>query len=336
MDNLAVIVFVVILTVALSAAYSGLETGVYRLSRVRLRLGAEKRLLSYVLLSKAIQGGPGLLLSLLVANNLANYAATSSMTYLFTTLFPSQRLVELMATAVTAPLLFILAESLPKNVFLYRADALTALFAPLLFVTHRALTWCGIVPLLRIVSQFIGRLIGAPITSPAAVTSSQKHQIRAILRDTHEEGLLSPTQTQIIDRIINVPGLRLNAVMVPLTHVQSISIDSDRAALVGKLKRFSFTRLLVWDQSPDNIVGYINIYSVLGAEPTFESLKTFITPIRRLDATTSVIDAIDIVRREELRIVLVMRARRSGQTRPVGIVTMKDLVEELLGELAEW
>ena len=330
------IVFVVILTIALSAVYSGLETGVYRLSRLRLRLGAEKGLLSYALLSKSIHSGPGLLLSLLVANNLANYAATSSMTYLFTTLVSSQRLAELLATSVTAPLLFVLAESLPKNVFLYRADALTAFFAPLLFVTHRILTWCGIVPLLRIVSQFFGRLIGSPLTSPAAVTSSQKHQIRAILRDTHEEGLLSPTQTEIIDRIINVPGLRLSAVMVPLADVQSISIDSDRAALLNMLKRFSFTRLLVWDQTPENIVGYINVYSVLGAEQGFESLKTFITPIRKLDATTSVIDAIDVVRREELRVVLVMRSRRSGQARPIGIVTMKDLVEELLGELAEW
>ena len=330
------IVLVVILTVILSAVYSGLETGIYRLSRLRLRLGAEKGQLRYVLLNRTMQGGAGPLLSLLVANNLANYAATSSATYLFTTLVASQRIAELLATSVTAPLLFVLAESLPKNVFLYRADMLTAFFAPLLFLTDRVLTWCGIVPLLRFISQHFSRLIGSPINSPAAITSTQKHQIRAILRDTHEEGLLSPVQTEIVDRIINVPGLRLNAVMIPFAQVQSVPVDSDRPALLGALKRYGLTRLLVWEQSQTNVIGFINVYDVLTLGADFDTLRSFIRPIRQLDAKTAVIEAIELMRREELKIILVTRTRRSGHSSPVGIVTMKDLVEELLGELAEW
>jgi len=326
----------VILTVLLSAIYSGLETGVYRLSRLRLRLGAEKGQLRYVWLNKTMQKGSGPLLSLLVANNLANYAATSSMTYLFMSLVSSQRVAELLASSVTAPLLFVLAESLPKNIFLYRADALTAFFAPLLFLTHRVLCWCGIVPLLRLLSQAFARLIGSPVTSPAAMTSAQKHQIRAILRDTHEEGLLSPVQTEIIDRIINIPTLRLKTVMVPFGEVQSVSLQSDRAALLNVLKRHGLTRLLVWKDTPTNIVGFINVYDVLGRDQEFDSLDPFVQPIRHLDANSPVIDAIDIMRREELKIVLVMRIRRGSHDSPAGIVTMKDLVEELLGELAEW
>ena len=75
--------------------------------------------------------GAGLLLSLLVANNLANYVATSSVTYLLLEAVQSEHKAELFATAVTAPLLFVFAESTPKNVFLYRADALMAFFSPL-------------------------------------------------------------------------------------------------------------------------------------------------------------------------------------------------------------
>ena len=65
-------------------------------------------------------------------------------------------------------------------------------------------------------------------------------------------------------------------------------------------------------------------------------MAAFVRPIRRLDATTSVIEAIDIMRRDELKIVLVTRTKPGKREVPVGIVTMKDLVEELLGELAEW
>ncbi len=335
MNNVMILMLAVV-TVVLSAIFSGLETGIYRLSRLRLRLGVERGHWRYVLLGKAMHDGPGLLLSLLVANNLANYVATSSVTYLFLTQISSQRVAELLATSVTAPLLFVLAESTPKNVFLYRADALSAFFAPVLFVTHRALTWCGIVPLLRFLSQLFSQLIGSPVTSRTMISSAQKHQVRAILRDTREEGLLSSVQSEIIDRIIAVPGLRLNAVMVPLASVRSVSLRSDRETLLGQLKRYALTRLPVWEGTTANIVGFINIYDVLAAEGSFDDLRDFVVPIHRLDASTSVIDAIETLRREKLKMVLVTRPRRGGDGAPMGIVTMKDLVEELLGELAAW
>lgn len=308
----------------------------YRVSRLRVRLGAEKGNWRQMVLSRVLPDGAGLLLSLLVANNLANYAATSSATYLLLQAVDSEHTAELLATAVTAPLLFVFAESLPKNVFLCRADALMAFFAPLVLVTHRVLTWCGIVPLLKGLAHLFGRLIGSSIPSRTMIASAQRHQVRAILRDTHEEGLLSPVQTDIVDRIVNVPGLQLSAVMVPFSQVQSVDIRSNRATLLKMLKQRAWTRLLVWRDVPTRIIGYINIYDVLSSDEPFDDLARFVLPVRRMDARTSVIDAIDIMRGDRLKMVLVTRTRRGGHEIPAGIVTMKDLVEELLGELAEW
>jgi CBS domain containing-hemolysin-like protein len=320
----------------LSAVFSGLETGIYRLSRLRLRLGAEKGYLRYRLLGRAMHDGSGLLLSLLVANNLANYLATSSVTYLFLAVASSERAAELFATILTAPLLFVFAESMPKNIFLYQADAVTPYFGPFLYLTHRALTWCGVVPLLKLTSHLFGRMIGSAIPSRTMITSAQSHQVRAILRDTREEGILSQTQAEIVDRIVNVPNLRLAGVMVPLHQVQSAHVQCDRTMLLNKLKKHALTRLLVWEGRAINIVGFINVYDVLASSESFDNLEEFLQPIRRLDAATPVIDAIDIMRTDDLKIVLVMRSRPGGRQTPVGIVTMKDLVEELLGELAEW
>ncbi len=332
----AVIVALAIVTVVLSAVFSGLETGMYRVSRLRVRLGAEKGHWPHRILSRILPDGAGLLLSLLVANNLANYVATSSITYLLLEAVQSEHKAELFATAVTAPLLFVFAESTPKNVFLYRADALMAFFSPMLLATHRLLTWCGIVPLLKGLSYLFGRVTGASSSSRSMIASAQRHQVRAILRETHEEGILSPVQTDIVDRIVNIPGLRLNGVMVPLSQVQSVDVRSDRTALLNKLRRYSWTRLLVWEKTPPNIIGFVNIYDALSCDEPFDDLRPFIKPLRKMDGSTPVIDAIDIMRRDELKIVLVMRSRRPGHELPIGIVTMKDLVEELLGELAEW
>ncbi|MBN1360946.1 MAG: DUF21 domain-containing protein [Sedimentisphaerales bacterium] len=331
-----VAILLAVVAFGFSALFSGLETGIYRLSRLRLRLATETGGLRHQMLTSVMRDGPGLLLALLVGNNLANYLATSCVTFLFLAVAGSERAAELLATLATAPLLFVFGESIPKSLFLYRADILTAWLAPLLFATHRVLTWCGAVPLLRVASQAFARLTGAPLSSRKTIASAQSHQVRAILRDTHEEGLLSPVQSDIVDRIVNIPGLRLSAVMVPLARVQSVDIAADRTELLNRLKRHAYTRLPVWKGTLADIVGYVDIYDVLDLEAEFETLERFVKPIRRLDVGTPVIDAIDIMRREELKIVLVTRSRRAGQDSPVGIVTMKDLVEELLGELAEW
>ncbi len=324
-----------VVTVALSWAFSGLETGIYRMSRLRLRLGAEKGDLKYVLLSRAMRDSSALLLTLLVANNLANYLATSSVTYLFLITVAEERTAELLATSLTAPLLFIFGESLPKNIFLYRADVLTPYLGPFLYVIHQALTWSGVVPLLRLISRFLARLIGAPVPPKRMMVSSQIHHVRTILRDTREEGLLSHVQAEMLDRVVNIPNLRLSAVMMPMPRIQAVPLHTDRAALLEELRKHAFTRLPVWQDNPSDIRGFIDVYDVLAYPEDFQTLEGFLKPARNLDADTLLTDAIEVMRREQAKMILVTR-RRGSRDVPVGIVTMKDLVEELMGELAEW
>jgi putative hemolysin len=326
---------VALLMVVLAGLFAGAETGIYRLSRLRLRLGAERGRWSAVLLARVMRDSPGLLLSLLVGTNLSHYVATSFMTSLFLGLALSEQAAELYAMLALAPLLFVFSELIPKNIFLQRADVLTWLVAPLLYLSHKVFTWCGIVPLLRLLAGLFAGALGSPVPTPSAIASSQSHQVKALLRDTQEEGLLSPVQTEIIDRLVNIPGVRLGTVMVPLLQVRTVPLRCNRATLLEELGRHALTRLPVWQDTPGNIVGFIDVYEALGSGEEFESVEKFLHPIRSLDVDTPIIDAIDIMRREQARIILVMR-RRGGRAAAAGTVTMKDLVEELMGELAEW
>jgi len=323
-----------LVTVLLSAAFSGLETGIYRLSRLRLRLGEEKGDLKYVLMGRALRDSSALLLTLLVANNLANYLATSSVTILFLKVAPDHT-AELLATSLTAPLLFVFGESLPKNIFLYRADIIAPYLGPFLYAVHQVLTWSGVVPLLRLISRFFARLVGAPVPAKRLMVSSQIHHVRTILRDTQEEGLLSHLQTEMLDRVVNIPSVRLSSVMIPMPRVQAIPVQADRTTLLDELRKHSFTRLPVWRDQPSNIVGFINIYGALACPDEFHDVEGALQPLRSLDGETLVTDAIEVLRREQTKMILVTR-RRGSKDVPVGIVTMKDLVEEFMGELAEW
>ena len=168
------------------------------------------------------------------------------------------------------------------------------------------------------------------------MTTIPQSHIRAILRDTQEEGILSSIQTDIINRLSGISNLSIKSVMTDIGKTETFDMNSDNQTVLNKLSKSAFTRLPVYETTETNIVGYINIYDCLTSTEQFTNLCDFTKPIRKLSAGTTVSDAINIMQSENQKIILVVRAVHGGREKPVGIVTMKDLVEELLGELSEW
>ena len=336
MVNNILLIFAIIFFIILAGLFAGSETGMYRFSRLRLRLGIEKKKLSFVVLGRCLHDSSGLLLSMLIGTNLAYYLVTSIVTNIFVNKVETEHAAELFATLLTAPTLFVFSELIPKNVFFYRSDLLMPYLSPLLYTFHKALSFCGIIPLLKFISSQLMRLSNLASSSKTVITSTQRHQVQAILQDTHEEGILSPVQTDIINRLVSISHISIRSVMIAINNVQTVEVNSDNAALLNKLKKCAFSRLPVTEEQSGNIIGFVNIYETLSTKEQFTSLHNFIRPILKVNANTTVTDAINIMQKEKQKIVLVMKMGRAAQEKPVGIVTMKDLVEELLGELAEW
>jgi len=331
-----ILILVVVFIIILSGLFAGAETGIYQLSRLRLRLGIEKKRLSFVMLGRAMDDSTGLLLSILIGNNLTHYLVTSIVTIFLLSKLGAEHTAELFATLITAPILFVFAELLPKNIFFYRADFLMPCVAPILFSFKTLLTWCGMVPVLKFISRIFARLTGSPRPSKTPITAVRQSHIRIVLRETREEGFLSPVQTDIMNRLASISHLSVKSVMMPIAKAQTVDSNSDNSTLLRKLKKSAFTRLPVYEHQPANIVGFINIYDCLSSPKQFTDLHNFIEPIRKLGADTIVTEAINIMQSENQKIVLITRVGHAGRERPIGIVTMKDLVEELLGELADW
>ena len=329
-------IFEFLLFMFLSGLFSGSETGMYQLSRLRLRLGVEKKKWTYRLLAKSLSDSPGLLLSILLGNNLVNYLATGVITYVLLDVVDSESAAAVLTTVITAPVLFIFAELIPKNIFFYQADVLMPWVALPLYVIDKSLHVCGAVPFLKLISRACERLTGLARGPRRHLASAHSRRFAGILHDTREEGVLSSVQTDMIRRVIDIPSIRVASVMVPMKEVHTVALKSDRELLLNRLRRHRYTRWPVVGDSEASIVGYINIYEVLGPGRGFEDLREFIKPARRIEARTAVTDAIRIMQEEDLRMVIVTRPGRRGEVRPVGILTMKDLAEEVLGELAEW
>ncbi|OHB56699.1 MAG: hypothetical protein A2Y07_03535 [Planctomycetes bacterium GWF2_50_10] len=328
-----VIILIIVALLAISAFFSGTETGVYRLSRFRLRLGLQQRRKLYGLLDKLMADSHGLIFSILIGNNIANYLLTSFITYLFLVKTGSETSAELYSTLVTVPLLFVLGDLLPKNIFFYRADVIMPIVAPPAYVFHRILTVSQVVPVLKLIARLFSKVAGAPAATPQLASAAQRQHLVELVQETREEGVLSQVQAEIIDRLMKIPRIPLSAVMVPLAKVVMVGGGAGKAEVVEVLRNEGFRRVLVYGENRAQVVGFVDIYELLAGSGNFASLpEGAIEPIASAPINATVLETLNMMRNKHLDILLVTRRER-GNSAAVGMVTIKDLLEELVGEL---
>ncbi|MFC1764884.1 CNNM domain-containing protein [Planctomycetota bacterium] len=336
MISLLLSIGIVLAATVLSGVFSGAETGLYQMSRLRLRLAVQQKQRRAYLLSRVLHDRAGLLTALLVGNNLTIQLATSTVTYLVVQYSHHTHATEWIVMAIATPWLFVFAELLPKNLFLYRADALMLWVSPVIYSIDRLARGSGVIKLLQYIATVFTRTLGAPAPSQVAESHFRRHEIRVLLKDTQDEEFLSGLQTGIMNRMMAAAVTPVKDVMTRMSQADKISVHSNRQAVMTYLQSHSFTRVVVHDGVSGGILGRINIYDVLGSEQPFDSLHDFIKPMHSISDKTPVTEAIDIMQKQQRKILLVTRTGRSSHSRPVGIVTMKDLAEEFLGELAAW
>jgi len=333
--NLILEISVCLALIGFGAFFGGSETGVYRLSRVRLRLETKGRKGASGTLARLMEDSAGLVFSLLLGNNLVHYIVTSLVTVMFLRYLHNESAAELYTTVLMTPVLFVFSEVIPKNVYYHKADSLMVRSSPALWFFHKLFTYTGVLFLLKSISRTAGRLVGSVADSSAVLDKTGRSHIREVIHETHEEGILSQVQSDIMNRLVNIPNTALGSVMVAAANVKMLPVSANREQAAEALERWPYTRLPVYKKNRNNIIGFINIYEVLSNGEDFKNLSEFVKPIERFSVMTSVIDAINIMRNKGYDIVLIMRSF-DGVKRSVGIVTMKDLVEEVTGELAQW
>jgi CBS domain containing-hemolysin-like protein len=330
--TILILILIIMMLYVCSAFFSGVETGIYRLSRFRLRLGVEQHRPFYKQLSRAVKDGQGLILSLLLGNNLVNYLAASFTTWTLLRLLQNESLVEFYTTAIIVPTLFIFGEIIPKSVFFYRADTLVGALAPAIWANWRIFTASGTIGFLRWLLRLFSRILGVSVDTAAAVDVTQRSQVRQLIAETQEEGQLSPLQKDMMKRLANIPEVSTGSILIPIQKVEMVEAEADRHELMQVLGRCSHRYILVYEKDRNNILGYVEIERFLGNTTDWPDLKKALHPILHLSASASVLDAISLLRKGNHPIAAVAADRSSGE-KILGTLTLKDLVEELTGEL---
>ena len=323
-------ILLAILCVLGSAFYSGSETGIYCLNRIRLRLRADAGDRRARLLRQLLADEQGVVVSTLIGTNLSQYLATVCVAYLFTSYYSLEVKTEIYTALVVAPVLFVFGEVLPKNLFQRHADRLTLAVAGPLTFSHGVYRAVGLVWVLkRLVAAVIRRLHG-----PAAASSQLLHprqEMASLLREGVGEGLLSEQQSQTLDRVLRLGDMRVEDVMIPRARVAAVELAAGRQRFLELIARHHYSRMPVYRVEPQRVVGVLNVYDVL-QDLDEAPLERWVSPVLRVRPDESVMKCLFQMQRAHQPMAVV----EVSDGRALGIVTMKDLVEELVGELAVW
>lgn len=304
---------------------SGIELGCYSLNRVRLMLRIGVPGDRSARLIKGELDKPDRLMATLVLANVAFSAFITNGVHGLMRGEAELRIV-LVNVLVVAPLMFVLCEAIPKELFRVDADRLIYPFALPLTAFRSLLTYTGVMPIVMAAARIIEHLVG--FGTQGEHLSDARQRMALLLKEGGSGGVLSESQSSLIDRALTFRSTLIGDEMIPWAQVRTISIDWDRAKMVRVAAAQASSRLPVVD-SKGRVLGVLRQIDL----HTFPDvpIESLLRRPAMLSPSMGVLEALRRIRGADAPLGIV-----EHDARPIGLVTAKDLVEPLTGELPDW
>lgn len=316
----------ILVGVVFSAVYSGMEIGLYTLNRVRVTVQAGRGDRQALRLRQCLQRSNHTLSTLLIGNNIANYAGSFGLAVILDGMGYKPVQAIILNAGILIPLLFIFGETLPKDLFRTHTDRWSYATSGFLIASDRLFTYTGISPLVEGFGRLFGRLLG---THSESGISARQH-ISQLIKEGVGSGILSEGQTRLADRALALHTRTVSMEMVPWSRVAFLSADADTMIPGEYIKRHNFTRMPVIAQG-GKVLGVLSILDTL-LQPD-RSPRQLTEPVTEFAPDVKVREALRIMRQKRHTMAIVTDPVTE---KPIGLVTLKDLVEPLTGELAAW
>ncbi|MCD6727362.1 MAG: hemolysin family protein [Solirubrobacteraceae bacterium] len=250
---------------------------------------------------------------------------------LFDPLLAAALSVALALTLVTY-LTVVLGELVPKAIALHSATRVATLVAGPIALFGRLLL--PAVWVLQVSARGVLRLFGVP-TAPAGESVHTVEELRAIVAEAEDTGLIEEAEEEMLYRVFDFAAHEAGDVMVPWSHVATLDSDLDAGAALRAALETPYTRFPVLRGSIDDVVGLVTLRELVEATLAADGASPTIEPLARdllvVPATKDVGALLQELRSAGAQMSLVVN--EYGST--LGIVTLQDLVEEIVGEIEE-
>jgi len=312
-----------------SALYSGLETGAYSLNRIRLHVLMHQGDRNAITLHRLISQPTELLTTLLIGNNVTNYLGTAAMGVILASRGLGDWEVILMNALIVTPILFVVGETLPKDLFAAHSDRLMYRLTGVLSFSAGLFTYTGLTPLIGLFSGILMKALGQ---DPRVGAYHPRRQVGLMVREGVGYGLLSPEQSAIVDRILNMAGRTVHEEMTDWQSVEKIRLHDSPAMIRRLAQRTTHTHVPVLDRN-GAVAGVLRLNDALTHDnKTCPPIGELMQPAQTVPHDLPVRDALGLLQRHTTGLAVVTGSR--GE--PVGIATVKDLIEPITGDLARW
>lgn len=322
-DVIQIIVLIVLL--ALSAFFSSAETCLTTVNKIRLRSLAEEGNKRAELVLKLVEDPGKLLSAILIGNNIVNLSASSLATSIAYGLGGSAVAI---ATGILTVAILIFGEITPKTVATTNAEKLALAYAYWVRLIIMLLT-----PVIIIINGMSHIILFLMRVDPNAKSNAMtENELRTIVDVSHEDGVIESDEKEMIYNVFDLGDAKAKDVMVPRVNVVFANINNTYEELLEIFRENKFTRLPVYEDTTDNIVGTINMKDLL----LFGGAKNFqIRDILREAYFTyeykNISELLVDMRKTSFNIAIVLD--EYGET--AGLITLEDILEEIVGEIRD-
>lgn len=321
------LIWLILLTLLGSAFFSGSETALISVNKVKLQSWLEEDSRLARLAAKFISSPSDILSSLLVGNNLMNVIATVLIADLIFQIFPQRRELSILISAlvipaVTTPPTLFFGEIIPKSVAREHAGRTIRLVTTPLLAAHYVLT--PVAWLTYKISARLLRLVGVREQRREQIFT--RKNIQRVLIESERSGVLDEEERNYISGVFEFSETTVREVMTPRTEIVALPADSSYEEIAAAMSESNYSRIPLYNESLDHITGIMHVVDLLAGA---EKGKPVLHPVIFSPETRKADSLFYEMRQQKCHLAVVLD--EYGGT--AGIVTLEDLLEELVGDI---
>ena len=328
MDVSPVLIFLLVILICGSAFFSASETALTSLSKIRLRNMVDENIKNADLIMKLLEDPNRLLSSILVGNNLVNNGASALTTAITIQMFRGNTESGAgVATIIITILILIFGEITPKTVAAQKAEKVALIVCK---VINLCVTiFKPVVAVLNVATGVLTRMCGCiPGEKVPLITAAE---LKTIVNVSHEEGVLELDERTMINNVFDFGDSKAKDVMTPRTDIIAVPLDVTYDEYVHLVKDEGFSRIPVYGEDLDDIVGILYVKDIFFLDEDEFSAETYMREPLFTYESKPVAELLAEMKTSRLGVAIVLD--EYGGTS--GLVTMEDMVEEIVGDIED-
>ena len=315
-----------ILLLCLSAFFSSSETALLSISQMRIRTLVDEGNKRAMTLERVVSNKSKMLSAILIGNNVVNLSASSLITSLVINHFGNAYVG--IATGIITLLILIFGEISPKTMATLQAEKVALKVAGIISVLMKILT-----PVIFIINLLAGGVLRLMGVDPNAKTDTiTESELRTIVDVSHEEGVIESEERRMINNVVDFGDTQAKDVMVPRIDMVFVEENTTYDELMEVYRENMFTRIPVYRDTTDNVIGIINMKDLLFYEKSTDfQLKNYLREAYFTYEFKKTSELFMEMRQNSVSLAIVLD--EYGAT--AGLITLEDLLEELVGEIRD-